>query len=61
MSGICFFGGQLSKRFEIRNGALEFAKRIQQRANPRDFFDIALSPVAVRPKISGRHALLERV
>ena len=35
MSGIWFFSGELPERFEIRDGALQLAERIQQRAQPR--------------------------
>ena len=60
MSGIRFLSCQLPQRLKIRDGTFEFAERIQQRADARDFFDVALRPFAVRPKVGGRHPLFER-
>ncbi len=59
MGRIGFFGGELAQRFEIGDGAFEFAERIQKRTDPRDFLDVDLGSLAVRPEIGGGHALLE--
>jgi hypothetical protein len=59
MGWVGFFRGELAQRFEIGDGALEFAERIQERTQARNFLDVTLGPLAVRPKIGGGHALFE--
>ena len=59
MGWIGFLRRELAQRFEIRNGALEFAQRIQERTEARNFLDVPLGPLAVRPEIGGGHALFE--
>ena len=60
MGRIGLFRGELAQRFEIGHGAFEFAQRIQERTNPRNFLDIALGALAIRPKIRRAHPLFER-
>src|SRR5437879_5353725 len=48
------------QRVEVFDLAFQFVKRIDQRAKPRDFIDIALGALAVVPKIGGRHPRFER-
>ena len=57
---ICFFRGELPQRFEIFHRALEFTQRIQERAHARNFLDIPLSSLAIRPEIGSAHSILER-
>ena len=53
-----FFRGELPQRFEIFHRALELAQRIQERAHARNFLDIALGALAIRPKIRRRSCAL---
>src|SRR5260370_18940823 len=48
------------QRVEVFDLAFQFVKRIDQRAKPRDFIDIALGALAVVPKSGGGHARFER-
>ena len=50
---------QLLQDFEVVDLSLEFQKRIDQRAKPRDFLDVGLGAFAVRPKIRSAHARLK--
>ena len=58
--GIRFLRRQFAQRFEIAHRLFQFAQWIQQRTQPRNFLDVALSPFAIRPKIRRRHALFQR-
>ena len=56
---IGLFRSQFLQRDEIFQVALQFAKRIDQPAQPRDFFDFALRALAIRPEIGRGHPRLE--
>ena len=45
---------------EVFDLAFQFVKRINQRAQPRDFIDIGLGALAIVPKIGRRYPRLER-
>jgi hypothetical protein len=47
LSRIRFFACELTERFEIGDSAFELAQRIQERAQPRNFFDVDLGALAV--------------
>ena len=51
-----FFRSQLLQCAKILNLALQFLERINQRAQSRNFLDICLSALAVRPEIRRGHA-----
>src|SRR5438045_1541397 len=57
---VFFFVGKLMKRVEIFDLAFEFVKRIDQRAQARDFIDIGLGALAIVPKIGRGHPRFER-
>src|SRR5436189_6115581 len=48
------------ERIEILDLAFQFVKRIDQRAQTRDFIDIGLGALANVPKIGGGHPRFER-
>ena len=58
--GIAFFGSQLMQCAEIFDLAFQFLKRVDQRAQSRNFFDIRLGTLAVRPEVGRRHASFDR-
>ena len=63
MSALCsigFFRRELLQRFEIIRIAFEFAERIDQRTQTRNFFDIGLGAFAVVPEIGRGHSRFER-
>jgi hypothetical protein len=57
---IFLLGRELMQCVEIFDLAFQFAKRIDQRAQARDFIDIALRALAVVPKIWRCHPRFER-
>ena len=57
---IGFFRRELVQRLEIVASRVQFTKRIEERAQSRDFLDIALRPFAVSPEIGRGHALFQR-
>jgi hypothetical protein len=60
MRVIFFFSRELMERVEILDLAFQFVKRIDQRAQTRDFIDIGLGTLAVVPEIGRRHPRFER-
>ncbi len=48
------------ERIEILDLAFQFVKRIDQRAQTRDFIDIGLGALAIVPKIGAGHSRFER-
>jgi CheY-like chemotaxis protein len=52
-------GVELLQRFEVLGLPLQLAKWINQRTQPRDFFDVSLRSFAIRPKIRRGHPRLQ--
>ena len=42
------------------DGSLQFTQRVQERTESRNFLNIPLRPLAVRPEIDRGHALFQR-
>src|SRR5438876_1033353 len=57
---VLLFRRELMERIEILDLAFQFVKRIDQRAQTRDFIDIGLGALAIVPKIGGGHPRFER-
>jgi hypothetical protein len=60
MSVIRFFRGELMQCLEIIDLTFQFLKRVDYRAQARDFIHIGLGALAIVPKIRRRHSRLER-
>jgi len=53
---VAFFRSQLLQCAEIFDLAFQFLERIDQRAESRNFLDIGLSALSIRPEIGRGHA-----
>jgi hypothetical protein len=57
---VFLFRRELMESVEIVDLALQFVKRVDQRAQARNFIDIRLGALAIAPKIGRRHPRFER-
>ncbi len=60
LCGILFFQRKLLQRIKIFRRAFQLAKGINERPQPRNFLDVRLRALAVRPEICRRHARFQR-
>jgi hypothetical protein len=55
MRRIAFFRGEFLQRAEILDLAFQLLERIDQRTQSRNFFDITLGALPIRPEIGRSH------
>ena len=55
MRRIAFFRGEFLQRAEIFDLAFQLLERIDQRTQPRNFLDISLGALPIRPEIGRSH------